>query len=412
MTGLKKAAVALILFNLAISISIFGVSQVGTEAVEEKIAEAIKDKVVSISPYPVIKIRETPISTVDNYSDCIELGHARSHSQFSFSTRPTMSEEEGEDFPCLDLTQMGEVDFGYSRFIHGSAATVRAFSQFVSIETMKIVVSITIILSLFLLSLFVWRKSTPLGISVATYFFLISDLPWQGLSLTHGIPSALSLLAILATTREKFSSIDTLKVLAILSGAAYAIFAQLFTPLLFAALFAYISVILKSSHKEKFSETQATLLFKFWVSGYFITMLIHNLFGYFLNAGEATSELQDGASSRLTGSITGLIRVTYMQLVLEPANYPLRFIGSLILIFLLGYSISRKLTPSSMRKFEVRDFDNPIFYISIWILFMGGHNGHGWVGNLYWVCPLLLIFRIHLYNRLVANDEEFIRPKF
>ena len=397
MTGLKKAAVALILFNLAISISIFGVSQVGTQAVEEKIAQAIKEQVVSISPYPVIKIRETPISTVDNYSDCIELGHARSHSQFSFSTRPTMS-EEGEDSPCLDLTQMGEVEFGYSRFIHGSAATVRAFSQFVSIETMKIVVSITIIFTLFLLSLFVWRKSTPLGIAVATYFFLISDLPWQGLSLTHGIPSALSLLAILVTTREKISSIDTLKVLAILSGAAYAVFAQLFTPLLFAALFAYISVILKSSHKEKFSETQATLLFKFWVSGYFITMLIHNLFGYFLNAGEATSELQDGASSRLTRSITGLIRVTYMQLVVAPSSYPLRFIGSLVLIFILGYLLHGKLNHKKIRKLKLIDFDNPIIYISIWILLMGGHNGHGWVGNLYWVCPLLLIFRVYLQS--------------
>jgi hypothetical protein len=263
---------------------------------------------------------------------------------------------------------------------------------------MKIVVSITIILTLFLLSLFVWRKSAPLGIAVTTYFFLISDLPWQGLSLTHGVPSVLSLLAILATTHQKFSSIDTLKVLAILSGATYAVFAQLFTPLLFAALFAYFSVILKNSKKEKFSETQATLLFKFWVSGYFITMLIHNLFGFFLNAGEATSELQDGASSRLTRSITGLIRVTYMQLVVAPSNYPLRFIGTLVLIFILGYLFHTKLSHAKIRRLRFIDFDNPIFYILIWILLMGGHNGHGWVGNLYWVCPLLLIFKIYLQN--------------
>lgn len=398
MAGEKKAAVALILFNLVINIAIFGISQVGSQAVEEEIVTAIKDKVVSISPYPVIKIRETPISTVDNYSDCVELGHARSHSQFSFSTRPTISEGGEGDSPCLDLTQMGEVEFGYSRFIHGSAATVRAFSHFVSIETMKIVVSITIILTLFLLSLLVWRKSTPLGIAVATYFFLISDLPWQGLSLTHGVPSALSLLAILATTQKNFSSIDTLKVLAILSGATYAVFAQLFTPLLFAALFAYISVIIRSSNKSKCSETQATLLFKFWVSGYFITMLIHNLFGFFLNAGEATSELQDGASSRLTRSITGLIRVTYMQLVVAPSSYPLRFIGSLVLIFILGYLFHSKLSHRRIRNLRLIDFDNPIFYISIWILLMGGHNGHGWVGNLYWACPLLLIFKIYLQD--------------
>lgn len=102
MTGLRRAAVALILFNLAINIAIFGISQVGTQAIEEEIVTAIKDKVVSLSPYPIIKIRQTPIATIDNYSDCVELGHARSHSQFSFSTRPTIS--GAEDSPCFDLT--------------------------------------------------------------------------------------------------------------------------------------------------------------------------------------------------------------------------------------------------------------------------------------------------------------------
>lgn len=408
MKVLRKAAIALILFNLAINIAIYGISQIGTQAVEEEIVTALESKAVSDSPYPMIKIRETPITIVDNYSDCVELGHARSHSQFSFSTRPTISGTE--DSPCLDLTQLGEVDFGYSRFIHGSAATVRVFSQFVSIETMKIAVSITIFLTLLLLSLLVWRKSTPLGIAVATYFFLVSDLPWQGLSLTHGVPSALSLLAILATTGENFSSLEKLKVLAILSGATYAVFAQLFTPLLFAALFAYISIVLKSSTKEKFSETQVTSLFKFWVCGYFITMLIHNMLGFVLNSGETTSELQDGTYSRLTHSITGLIRVTYMQLILAPSSYPLRFIGSLILIFILGYFFYSKLSQAKTPKFRLSDFDTPIIYISMWILLMGGHNGHGWVSNLYWACPLVLIFKIYLQGDSSSRNQGFAKP--
>jgi succinate dehydrogenase hydrophobic anchor subunit len=234
--------------------------------------------------------------------------------------------------------------------------------------------------------------------SLATYFFLVTDLPWQGLSLTHGIPTALALLTILAGTQMNTSRIDTLKVLAILSGATYAVFAQLFTPLLFAALFAYLPVICRDLNKQKNFNLDTAVLFKFWVCGYFITMLIHNLLGFLLRAEDKTSELQDGVSSRFTQSFTGLLRVVYMQVVVNPTTSPLRFIGILMLMLILGYFMHGKFTKPKKYEINLRTFDTPFVYISIWLLLMGGHDGHGWVGNLFWILPLLLIFQMYSHR--------------
>lgn len=393
MTELKKLATALIVFNLIAHVAILGLSQVSTRAIEEKIAIAIENKSVPITEYPQIKLRKTLIATVDNFSDCVEIGHARSHSRFSFSSRPTIMGGEGS--PCLDLEKMGRVDFQYSRFIHGSAAFIRAFAYFSSIEIMKMVVTLVIILTLILLTVSIWRRSTPLGISLATYFFLLSDLPWQGLSLTHGIPTAISLLTILISTRIHSLSRDNLKVLAILSGATYAFFAQLFTPLLFAALFAYFANVCRDLNKKKDSDSHASILFRLWVCGYFITMLIHGLLGLVLSTGDTTSELQDGISSRVTQSLTGLFRVFYIQLVVNPSTYPMRFIGALVLMFILGYFLHGKLKEKKKFEINAKFFDTPVVYVLIWLLLMGGHDGHGWVGNLVWVIPVLIIFEMY-----------------
>jgi len=395
MPGLKKLATALIVFNLVAQVLILGLSQISTKAVEEKIATAIDRNTISITEYPQIKFRKTLITTVDNFSDCVEIGHARSHSRFSFSSRPSIM--GGEGLPCLDLTQKwGGVDFEYSRFIHGSAALIRVVAHITSIEIMKIVATVIILFTLLVLIVSIWRKSTPLGLSVAAYFFLLSDLPWQGLSLTHAIPTSISLITILAATRKNLLIRKNLEVLAILSGATYAVFAQLFTPLLFAALFSYFAIICGDSNRKKDSESDASMLFRLWVCGYFITMLVHSLLGFVLTTGDTASELQDGVSSRITQSLSGLIRVLYIQLVVNPSNYPMRFIGSLVLMLIFGYCLHEKLKGGERHGVNLKSFDTPVVYVSIWLLLMGGHDGHGWVGNLVWIVPVLIIFKMYL----------------
>jgi hypothetical protein len=406
MPGLKKLATALIVFNLVAQILIFGLSQVSTKAIEEKIATALDSNTISITEYPQIKFRKTLIATVDNFSDCVEIGHARSHSGLSFSSRPSVMGGEGS--PCLDLTQKwGGVDFEYSRFIHGSAAVIRIFAHVTSIETMKIVATVIIFLTLLVLIVSIWRKSTPLGLSVATYFFLLSDLPWQGLSLTHGIPTAISLITILAATQKNSLSSVNLGVLASLSGATYAVFAQLFTPLLFAALFSYFAIICRDSNSKREPESDVSMLFRLWVCGYFITMLVHSLMRFVLTTGDSASELQDGVSSRITQSLTGLIRVLYIQLVVNPSNYPMRFIGALILMLMFGYFLHGKLENGEKHGVNLKSFDTPVVYVSIWLLLMGGHNGHGWVGNLVWIVPVLIIFKMYISSISHSKDQGF-----
>jgi hypothetical protein len=124
-------------------------------------------------------------------------------------------------------------------------------------------------------------------------------------------------------------------------------------------------------------------------------MLIHSLLGLVLSIGDTTSELQDGISSRITQSLTGLFRVLYIQLVVNPSTYPIRFIGALVLMLILGYSLHGKLKEEEKLELNIKFFDTPVVYVLIWLLLMGGHDGHGWVGNLVWVIPVLIIFKMY-----------------
>lgn len=101
----RAALVTLIAFNLISVIFITSLSQTNTKPIDRQIQKAFQNGSLTIINYPQIKFKKTLIATLDNFSDCIEIGHSRSRSRFSFSTRPSTSTSASS--PCLDLSKSG-----------------------------------------------------------------------------------------------------------------------------------------------------------------------------------------------------------------------------------------------------------------------------------------------------------------
>jgi hypothetical protein len=373
-----------LLVPFLILISIISLDHYSAKLSPEKASLAIITAVQNQIPkadYYDLYFRSTPVATVDNYSECIELGHVLSDSKLPFASRPGSASENSS--PCekfsREISSDGNQVF-YGRFFHGTAAALRVFLGYVSYQEIQIISSVVILFLLTFLTLVLARKSRFEAAVFGLILFGLTDFPFQGNSLTHGISTIIGLIMVIVLLFLRDQSKVILFSTSLTGGFAYCYFAQLYTPLAFALL----SVVAVASSRNRDLENVSNHVFSAWIIGYFGGIGLRFIQGA-LTFGLKPMLEEDGGglTNRLTSSISGLARVTYMHLILNPSKYPLKILVFLLISFLLGILVTNIWKETTSVKLHLPIF--PFAFTCIWYLSLGGHDGHGWVANLLFI---------------------------
>ena len=400
-------AIPILLLLLIGTLNVYS-SKASMEGARSTLKEATKEKIPT-SDYFDVYFRSTPVATVDNYSECIELGHILSTSKLSFGSRPGVDAPDSspcEIFP-RNLNIQDDSIF-YGRFFHGTAALLRVVLDLASYHQIQIGTTLLLVLTLVFINILISRKHKVEAIACSIVLFGLTDFPFQGLSLTHGISTLVGLngLLLLRKVSKKPKSVFILT--AIICGFSYCYFAQLYTPIAFALL----GVLILALSTDEFTETLGNYFFCGWMFGYLSGVGLRFLQGvHQLGLGTMINEDSGGVTNRLTSSVPALVRVTYMHLILNPSKYPLKIASLIALGFMFGFAVSQVVFKTKSYAFKLPKL--PLLLTGIWYLALGGHDGHGWVANLLFIVLLYILIGIGSWRmRNVPESQSTTKDSF
>jgi hypothetical protein len=357
------------------------------EVPKESLRESFVLGQIALTDYSVIRLGPVNLVTLDDFSECVELGHVLSPQASNFDSRPTANDLS----PCQDLNSVlsaapsGEpANYAfYGRFWHGTAALTKLLLYVIDLSSIRALLTGMIILLTCSLTIVAFRKDVFAGATLGIFFFLASDIPFQGSLLTHGIPTLIGLLFCFAAYLVPKTSTVLYYALASLAGVFYAFFAQLFTPLLFMLLLVVFRILRtnESGVGDRFSTAVTGSMW--WVFGYG-AMMVARFLEVALRLGiEVTlSEFTSSAASKLTWNPLNLFGAVFGHLFIQTEGNHLRAVGFGLLMACLGFVLGL------VRRRSMLDFDQavkvamPLAWIISWYLLMLGHNSHGFVANL------------------------------
>jgi hypothetical protein len=325
--------------------------------------------------------------TRDNYSECVELGHVLSPQYSNFDSRPSALDPS----PCRDFSLVMNVgglevyadQVFYGRFWHGTAALTKLLLYVTDLSSIRGLLTVMILLLICALTVVAFRRDKFVGATLAVFFFLASDIPFQGMLLTHGVPTFVGLLFSLAAYLVPKSSTILYYCLASLAGVFYAFFAQLYTPLLFMLLLVIFRILRTNEGDlgDRFSTAVAGSIW--WLLGYGV-MMIARFFELIARLGiDATlSELSSSTASKFTWNPFDLFVAIYHHTIIGTGGSHLRVVGIGLLMASLGFVLGLASKRNALELKFSRKISLPIAWITVWYLVMLGHNGHGWVANL------------------------------
>lgn len=382
-------------------ISLSAAAQFPSEPAQKRLAETLQDSEQWRDNYPVIRILGLNVETVDAWSECVTLGHTLSSSPLPFASRPISETSRSSD--CGEFVQAlisPTTELNYSRFYHGASAILRIALTAFSLEFLRLLVTVVILLLASSISFLAYRSSKIIGLGFIVYFTLFTTTLLQGLSLPHGISTVVGLGGICMTTIIAQRSSKYTLASAAASGVTYALIAQLFVPMQFAVLTGVMimaGAISNTEFKEAklFLGAQAAIA---WIAGYGITMTFRFIWSYFvLGSSVALSEGNIATSARITSDPYQLLAVTPKMIYRQTAEYPLRLIGVILLVLMIGWAAGAAKYWYLTRR-QTLTVLTPFLCAAIWLTAFGGHNGHGWVIYVVnaMVMNLLLLFTINL----------------
>ena len=359
---------------------------------QQSLSKSFVQGEISYSDYSVEKLGlfnqvEVNLATLDHYSECVELGHVLSPQSSNFDSRPSALDPS----PCRDLnlvlsaSSSGEYEnqIFYGRFWHGTAALTKLLLYVTDLSLIRGLLTVMILFLTCALLIVAFRRDVFVGATLAVFFFLASDIPFQGMLLTHGIPTFVGLLFSFAAYFVPKSSNFLYYSLASLAGVFYAFFAQLYTPLLFMLLLVIFRIMRTNEGglEDRFSTAVAGSIW--WVFGYG-AMMIARFFEITLRLGiDATlAELSSSTTSKFTWNPFDLFVSLYHHTIIGTAGNHLRAIGIGLLMASLGFVVAMASRRYVVDLKVAAKISLPLAFILAWYLVMLGHNGHGWVANL------------------------------
>ena len=354
---------------------------------EESLSRSSVNGEIGNLDYPVVELGPVHLVTRDNFSECVELGHLLSPQASNFDSRPNALYPS----PCQDLIRVlsasGSRESGneifYGRFWHGTAALTKLLLYVTDLSLIRGLLTAMILTLTFVLTIVAFKRDSFVGATVAIFFFLASDIPFQGMLLTHGIPTFMGLLfSFLAYLVPKTSTVLYYS-LASLAGVFYAFFAQLFTPLLFMLLLVIFRILRTNEDNLGNRFSTAVTGSMWWVFGYGAMMSARFLEISLRHGIDSTlSELSSSAANKFTWNPLNLFGALYGHTIIQTEGNHLRAIGLILLMASLGFVLGLASRPNVLVLRVAIQISLPLAWIMAWYLVMLGHNGHGFVANL------------------------------
>jgi len=385
-------------------------AQTPVAPVQERLEAAAADGRLWTQEYPVVSAGMIDVALVDAWSECTSLGQALSESALPFAERPNgqYDPDQGSCKAFNDALIAPLAMFSYPRFYHGASAVIRVALQVMNIEVLRLLVTLALLALIGILCVITWSQSRWLSAGFAVFFLILTDTPYQGLSVSHGISTAVGIAGVIAALVVSRRHPRFVFGTAAAAGVLYALVAQLYVPMEFAVLtaVAVMAMALKlQSERRRWLWTGAAVSVS-WIAGYAFAMVVRFVWIALAQGADASAEEgSTAAATRLTSSILQPIRTVVWNLIsIQMLEWKVRAIGLMVFIamaaFLLGYARKWVLAPS-----EVLIGLIPTGLTALWLQTFGGHNGHGWVVNVLYAV-LMNAYFIILLNASVARTHQ------
>jgi hypothetical protein len=366
---------------------LFAAAQLPTAPVHDRLEAALADGRLWTQEYSVVQVGLIEVTLVDGWSECTSLGQALSQAPLPFSERPNgrFNPDDGSCRALADALVAPLSDFSYPRFYHGASALIRAALQVMNLEWLRCLVTLTILALVGILCALSWAMTRWLAVGLAVFFLVLTDTPYQGLSVSHGMSTAAGILGAIATLLIARRYPGLVLGTAAAAGVLYALIAQLYVPVEFAILTAVVvmSVALGDWSSRMRWLRLGAIASVTWIAGYAFAMIVRFIWIALAEGVDAsTSEGSTAATTRLTSDLLQPIRTVVWNLIsVQMLEWKVRELGLVMFVamaaFLLGFA-----RRWALARREVLWALVPTLLAAMWIMTFGGHNGHGWVVNV------------------------------
>lgn len=334
------------------------------------------------------------VRTVDTFSTCTILSLTQSPASEVFGIGPWSSASYSCNSVYLALTG-DEGQQSWYRYWHGAAAAIKIALNFMSFNSLQILVSIGLALFVMLTAIRVWRYSPTLSVGLLVIVVMASDLLWHGMSVGLGISSLTGLIGAFAilVAFEKCSSFAWGVVAS--AGVAYAVVSDMFLPMAFAVLSAVLAMTPLLTNRDLPPRRQAMrggLVVTVWIGGYLLGLL--SRYAWIGVAGPGWDSLR-GIATNASGFMSATVQEPFIMVLYQVMNswFGVGFmqIGLAIATGVLGWSLAR----GGIRAFRSQTSLltlMPFLATLVWLLVWGGHTAHLFVNVLLAISLFSLLF--------------------
>lgn len=352
----------------------------------QHVAEAFADGTLDTGGYRDIEV--VPgflVMESDNFSTCVMLSQMLAPSASVFADGVWAAEGPGSCESIRIAVSGGETrTSSWYRYWHGASALSKVALSLLPVKALQVVLLLVNAALLALIVVASWRISRSFAVGLAFVLLTTSDLLWHGLSLVHGWSSAVGLAGVLLA-QWAFSRAWTVRwALVILAGFAYAVTAQMLTPIAFAILtsIAAMSPLLRGA-KTRLGPWVGVVAVATWVGGYALGLASRYAWVEFFGPG--ISVIQGELSATGEGYATSSAGQPFYALVglLTKTWFGVGWmqVGLMLSAGSLGWILARGGSRSMTRKPVVVSM-LPILAGVGWLMIWAGHTNHTFVNVL------------------------------
>ena len=391
------------------------------ESEKTKVIDAFEQKITGYEVFPRITVNnKLYLTTLDYWSECITIGQAFSKGDLPFINRPAGKyayENICDDVKGSMIDNSGKY-YSYPQYIHGDAAVVKIMLKFTSLKTGKVILLISLIFVMFLIVYALQKNSKLISAIYFIYFFMLTDLVFQGFSLAHGIASFWALTICLVIYWNVLKGGKLFYSYSLIGGSGYAILSMMHNPIQYIGLVGMISFIGLYMHglDRQAAAKKSFLISIFWGVGGFLTMITHWLIVSRFSESETLGKaLNYGFTQRMQINIYDSIYIFFGLLRVHIFNFSITMFGLLLMMFIFGYASKRNMNNKKINFKTYIYLYFPTLTTIIWFIFMTGHIGHGWTINLLFTSLLNVVSVIYIIKNWpdyqVDNLDSIISRK-
>jgi hypothetical protein len=408
----SSSLVVIVGAGIAIGFILFS-ANLDTAAPRQHLIEAFQSGVLSHDTYRELEV--VPgfiVMESDSFSSCVMYSQMLAPADSVFATGVWLA---ANDRSCGGLARAlaGEpaTSTSWYRYWHGASAISKVVLTVLPVQAAEILLTLVLLLLVVTLVSLTWRTSRTFAVGLATIFVLTSDTLWQGMSLVHGISTAVGLAGATATLiafRREWAGRWGVVVLA---GFSYAVVAQMLLPIAFAitcGVVAMLPFLSRSSALTRLMAWRGLAVAGLWVGGYALGLGSRYVWVQLAGPGldviraELTATAEGGFRTHALidpfYGVVGLLTKTWFGVGWMQ-------IGLMAAFLVMGWSLGRG-AYRGLKRPEVLISLTPIGFGLAWLAVWAGHTNHTFVHTLLSCMLLNVMFAIELARRLASPDDN------